>query len=192
MKKVFNFEISNYDVRKANDTYAIVKTYVVSVGKNNNQTNFDKENIEKAIPSILNTPLIGIYNPIEDDFKSHAHTESEKRQTYAVGVIPESANPHFEVAENGLEYLVVDIVVWKNYFPQFFNVMAKNTENGKNTTISMEISANMKTAEKMEDGTLNIKDFTFCGICLLGMDVKPRNSRCRTKGCKIRRRTSRI
>ena len=89
------------------------------------------------------------------------------------------------MAENGLEYLVVDIVVWKNYFPQFFNVMAENTENGVKTTISMEISANMKTAEKMEDGTLDIKDFEFCGICLLGADVKPRNTRCRTKSYKI-------
>lgn len=185
MKQIMNFEINNYDVREANDTYAIVKTYVVSIGKNNNQTNFRKENIERAIPSILNVPLIGIYSPIRDDFKSHAHNEGEKKQTYAVGVVPESANPHFEVAENGLEYLVVDIVVWKNYFPQFFNVMAENTENGRKTTISMEISANMKTAEKMEDGTLDIKDFEFCGICLLGADVKPRNTRCWTKSYKI-------
>lgn len=49
----------------------------------------------------------------------------------------------------------------------------------------MEISANMKTAEKMEDGTLDIKDFEFCGICLLGADVKPRNTRCWTKSYKI-------
>lgn len=185
MRKIMNFEISNYDVREANDTYAIVEVYVVSVGKNNNQTNFEKENIERAVPSILNVPLIGIYSPIKEDFKSHARNEGEKRQTYAVGVVPESANPRFKVVENGLEYLVVDIVVWKNYFPQFFNVMAKNTESGKKTTISMEISANMKTAEKMQDGTVNIKDFEFCGICLLGADVNPRNSRCRIESYKI-------
>ena len=110
---------------------------------------------------------------------------SEKKQTYAVGVVPESANPHFEVAENGREYLVVDMVVWKNYFPQFFDRMARNEEDGKKTTISMEISVNMKTAKKMEDGALDIIDFQFCGICLLGEDVKPRNSRCRTKSFEI-------
>lgn len=182
---MMNFEIKNYNVREANDTYAIVRAYVVSVGKNNNQTNFDKDSIERAIPSILNIPLIGIYNSIKEDFKSHAHTEGEKRQTYAVGVVPESANPHFEVAENGLEYLVVDMVVWKNYFPQFFSRMAKNEEEGRKTTISMEISANMNTVEKMDDGTLNIKDFSFSGICLLGEDVKPRNSRRGIKSYKI-------
>lgn len=185
MNQIMNFEVQNYNVREANDTYAIVRAYVVSVGKNNNQTNFSKENIEKAIPSILNVPLIGIYSPIKEDFKSHAHNEGEKRQTYAVGVVPESANPHFEVADNGLEYLVVDMVVWKNYFPQFFNKMAENENAGKKTTISMEISANMKTAEKMDDGALDIKDFYFCGICLLGEDVRPRNSRRRTKSFEI-------
>ena len=185
MKKIMNFEVKNYNVREANDSYAIVRAYVVNVGKNNNQTNFEKENIERAIPSILNVPLIGIYSPIKEDFKSHAHNEGEKRQTYAVGVVPESANPHFEVLDNGLEYLVVDMVVWKNYFPHFFDRMARNEEDGRKTTISMEINANMKTAKKMEDGTLNIIDFKFCGICLLGNDVNPRNSRCRTKSFKI-------
>ena len=185
MNKIINFEVQNYNVREANNSYAIVRAYVVSVGKNNNQTNFEKENIEKAIPSILNVPLIGIYSPIREDFKSHAHNEGEKKKTYAVGVVPKSANAHFEVAEKGREYLVVDMVVWKNYFPQFFDRMARNEEDGKKTTISMEISANMKTAKKMEDGALDIIDFQFCGICLLGEDVKPRNSRCRTKSFEI-------
>ena len=60
MNKIINFEVQNYNVREANNSYAIVRAYVVSVEKNNNQTNFEKENIEKAIPSILNVPLIGI------------------------------------------------------------------------------------------------------------------------------------
>lgn len=190
MDNIINFEITNYNVREANDTFAILEAYVVNIGKNNNQTHFRKENIDKAIPSIFNIPLIGIYNPIIEDFKSHAHNESEKKQTFAVGLVPESANPHYEVADNGLEYLVVDMVIWKRYFPEFFEVMAKNERAGKKTTISMEINANMKTAQRMEDGSLDIVDFKFCAICLLGEDVKPRNSRRRTKSCKIRRRTN--
>ena len=175
-KEVMNFEISNYNIQESNSTYAVVRADIVNVGKNYNQTNFSKKAIEGAIPSILNTPLIGIYNGITRDFKSHAHTESEKNLTYAVGVIPESANPHFEIRDNGLEYLVVDMVVWKNYFPQFFDRMAENEENGKKTTISMEVMAN--EMEKMEDGTIDVKTFEFIGICLLGEDVKPRYSRC--------------
>lgn len=174
-KEVMNFEISNYNIQEANSTYAVVRADIVNVGKNYNQTNFSKKAIEDAIPSILNTPLIGIYNGITRDFKSHAHSEAEQRQTYAVGVIPESANPHFEIRDNGLEYLVVDMVVWKNYFPQFFDRMAENEEDGKKTTISMEVMAN--ETQKMEDGTIDVKKFEFIGICLLGEDVKPRNSR---------------
>jgi hypothetical protein len=174
-EEVMNFEILNYAVKDSNDNYAIVQADVVNVGKNFNQTNFSKEAIKAAIPTILNTPLIGIYNGITDDFKSHAHTESEQRQTYAVGVIPESANPHFEIRDNGLEYLVVDIVVWKSYFPQFFHRMAENEKDDIKTTISMEVLAD--ETEKMEDGTIDIKSFRFVGLCLLGADVKPRNSR---------------
>lgn len=182
-KETLNFEVSNYSLKDSNDNYAIVQADVVNVGTNYNQTHFSKEAITAAIPTILNTPLIGIYNGIIDDFKSHAHTEGEKRQTFAVGVIPESANPHFKIRDNGLEYLVVDIVVWKNYFPQFFNKMADNERKDKKTTISMEILA--KKTEKMEDGTLDILDFEFAGLCLLGEDVKPRNSRCWIKSCQI-------
>lgn len=178
-KEIMKFEVQNYSVKDSNSNYAIVQADVVNVGNNYNQTHFSKEAITAAIPTILNTPLIGIYNGVMDDFKSHAHTEAEKSQTYAVGVVPESANPHFEIRDNGLEYLVVDIVVWKNYFPQFFERMAKNEKNGKKTTISMEVLAN--STEKMEDGTLDIKSFEFSGICLLGEDVQPRNSKCRFK-----------
>ena len=170
-KEALNFEIADYKINDVNDTYAIVRADVVNVGNNYNQTHFSKEAIKAAIPTILNTPLIGIYNGITDDFKSHAHSEGE------------NANPHFEIRDNGLEYLVVDIVVWKSYFPQFFKRMAKNEESDIKTTISMEVLAN-KT-QKMEDGNIDIQSFEFVGLCLLGEDVKPRNSRCWIKSSKI-------
>ena len=182
-EQILNFEVNRYNIKDSNDQFAIVQADVVNVGKNYNQTNFEKNAIQAAIPTILNTPLIGIYNGITDDFKSHAHTEGEKRQTFAVGVVPESANPHFEIRDNGLEYLVVDIVVWKNYFPQFFHRMAENEEEDKKTTISMEILA--KEIEKMENGIINVTNFEFVGLCLLGNDVQPRNSRSWIKSCKI-------
>lgn len=182
--ETMNFAVIDYKVKDSNENYAIVQADVVNVGKNYNQTHFSKEAITAAIPTILNTPLIGIYNDIMEDFKSHAHTEGERKQTFAVGVIPESANPHFKIRDNGLEYLVVDIVVWKSYFPQFFSRMAKNEENDVKTTISMEVLA--KETEKMEDGTIDVKSFEFVGLCLLGEDVKPRNSRCWIKSNQIR------
>ena len=61
--------------------------------------------------------------------------------------------------------------------------MAKNEESDIKTTISMEVLAN-KT-QKMEDGNIDIQSFEFVGLCLLGEDVKPRNSRCWIKSSKI-------
>ena len=77
----------------------------------------------------------------------------------------------------------MDIVVWKSYFPQFFNRMAENERNDVKTTISMEVLAN-KT-QRMEDGTIDVESFEFVGLCLLGEDVKPRNPRCWIKSYPI-------
>lgn len=165
-----NYEIKDYDVYDTHKDHAIVRAKIVNVGKNYNETSFSKESIEKAIPTLYNIPLIGIYSEIENDFKSHAKNALERKQTYAIGTIPESCNAHFEKDLMGMEYLVADIVVWKEYFPEFFNVICNNEDDGRQTTISMEIS--LKDYEKI-DGIFDITDFSFNGICLLGTNVKP-------------------
>lgn len=171
MKEKINlkYEITDYSILDTHRDHAIVRAKIVNVGNNNNQTHFSKESIQKALPTLYNIPLIGIYNDLQQDFKSHAKDEREKQQTYAVGTIPESCNAHFE-EYNGMEYLVADIVVWKEYFPNFYEVMAWNEEAEKQTTISMEISLN---DYKKADGIFDITDFSFNGICLLGADVRP-------------------
>lgn len=176
-----SFEINDYDILNTHKDHAIVRAKIVNVGNNNNGSHFSKESIENAIPTLYNIPLIGIYNDLKQDFKSHAKNNREKQQTYAVGTIPESCNAHFETV-NGMDYLVADIVLWKEYFPNFYEVIAGNEENKTQTTISMEIS--LLDYEKV-NGTFDITEFAFNGICLLGADVRPRNPKCRIKGCKI-------
>lgn len=165
-----NYEIKDYDVYDTHQDHAIVRAKIVNVGRNHNDTSFSKESIEKAIPTLYNIPLIGIYSEIENDFKSHAKNDLERKQTYAIGTIPESCNAHFEKDLMGMEYLVADIVVWKEYFPEFFNVIANNEEKEKQTTISMEIR--LLDYEKV-DGIFDITEFVFNGICLLGENVRP-------------------
>lgn len=165
-----NYEIKDYDVYDTHQDHAIVRAKIVNVGRNHNDTSFSKESIEKAIPTLYNIPLIGIYSEIENDFKSHAKNDLERKQTYAIGTIPESCNAHFEKDLMGMEYLVADIVVWKEYFPEFFNVIANNEEKEKQTTISMEIR--LLDYEKV-DGIFDITEFAFNGICLLGENVRP-------------------
>lgn len=164
-----NYEIKDYDVYDTHKDHAIVRAKIVNVGKNNNDTSFSKESIERALPTLYNIPLIGIYSEIENDFKSHAKNDLERKETYAIGTIPESCDAHFE-KDLGMEYLVADIVVWKEYFPDFFNVIVNNEEKERQTTISMEIS--LLDYEK-KDGIFDITEFSFNGICLLGTNVKP-------------------
>lgn len=164
-----NYEINDYDILDTHRDHAIVRAKIVNIGRNNNDTSFSKESIERAIPTLYNIPLIGIYSDIERDFKSHAKNDMERKQTYAIGTIPESCNAHFE-KDMGMEYLVADIVVWKEYFPNFYDVIARNEEGQRQTTISMEIS--LLDYEK-KDGVFDITDFSFNGICLLGTNVRP-------------------
>ena len=78
---------------------------VMHTGENLNNTDFDKQVIEDAIPSIKNTPILGyivVNDDNEKDFKGHEHAfrkdENGLRYVYAgsaYGVIPESCNPRW-------------------------------------------------------------------------------------------------
>ena len=52
-----SYEIKDYDVYDTHKDHAIVRAKIVNVGKNNNDTSFSKESIERALPTLYNIPL---------------------------------------------------------------------------------------------------------------------------------------
>lgn len=151
-------------------------------GQNLNGSFFSKEVVEKAIPTLANTPILSF---IEDnaqgdkDFSDHrmALKRSEdgdysfKYLGSAVGVIPETNNAHWEmrVTDSGeeKEYLVVDALMWTKWDDPTDIMTAKGT-----TAQSMEL-ADDYTGFYDENNIFRFDTFKFWGACLLGEGVQP-------------------
>ena len=150
-----------------------VSVWVATYGENANKSNISKQAFEKALPSLVNVPIIGEYKESAEDFAGHGGKlviDDDGVQfiqtTKAYGVIPESCNPRWELDENNVEYLVCDGILWTGRYEE-----ANKVKENKNNQ-SMEISAtNYFTDES--NGVLNITDFVFTGICILGEDTTP-------------------
>lgn len=170
-------EYENKDVR-----FLKVKIWLMHTGVNFNFSSFSKSVVEKAIPSLANTPILAFIeesNTGELDFSDHRmvlHRTKDgdldiKYLGQAVGVIPETNNAHWEkrVSDSGeeKEYLVVDALMWTKW-DEPIDIM----KNKYITSQSMEL-ADDYTGFFDENGIFHFDSFKFFGACLLGDDVLP-------------------
>ena len=96
---------------------------IMAVGENDNATFFAKESVEKALWSIKNIPLVGLFKEDENNFGGHEPVYEVRDgvmdmhfNTTPFGVVHESAKQWFEmIEENGIrkEYLVSECLLWK-------------------------------------------------------------------------------
>lgn len=152
---------------------ATLRLFAVDTVANN--TKYSKEVILKALPSLRNIPLVGLLKG--DDFGSHESKldldeEEGIRTVYNTtpfGLIPESANFWFETVDvNGeeREFLCVDVLLWKRQHKEF-----KTLARRKSFNISMEVV--ITDFEKERSGVIQVKDFYFTAVCVLGNQVTP-------------------
>jgi hypothetical protein len=159
-----------------------VRIWLMHTELNLNGSFFSKEVVEKAIPTLANTPLLSFIeenNEGEQDFSDHRmvlHKSedgdlSTKYIGSAVGTIPESNNAHWEmrVTDSGeeKEYLVVDALMWTKWGDPTDIMIRKGISSQ-----SMELSSDYSgTFDK--DGVFHFETFSFFGACLLGDGVTP-------------------
>lgn len=149
---------------------------VMHTGVNKNKSSFTKDVIEKAIPSICNTPILGyVVNEQDDDakdFKGHEHelriTKNEVKYVYsgqAYGVIPETCNPRWVVRDDGTgverEYLQVDGLLWTK-FDDSVDIFTRDTTKGHSVELTDMVMG--KITDKQISPVL---DFKFDGCCIL-------------------------
>ena len=149
---------------------------IMAVGENDNATFFTKESVEKALWSIKNIPLVGLFKEDENNFGDHEPVYEVRDgvmdmhfNTTPFGVVHESAKQWFEmIEENGIrkEYLVSECLLWKRQ--KGYELLK---EKGQ-FSVSMEI--------EVTDGLYNedtqvyeINDFIFTAIAILGDGVQP-------------------
>jgi hypothetical protein len=169
-------KMSEFDSR-----FMSVKIWLLHLGENYNGSYFTREAVERAIPSLANTPILGFVkeNQIgKEDFAGH-EMEIEVRngeyvQKYlgqAFGVIPETNNARWDkrAGDDGVvrDYLVVDGLLW-NKLQDGTNIMERDEVKGQ----SMELHTDY-TGHFNQEGLFVFDHFSFYGACILGDSTHP-------------------
>ena len=158
---------------------------VMHTGANLNKTSFTKDAINKAVPTIRNTPILGyVVDELDEedkDFKGHEHelriTNKDVKYVYAgqaYGVIPESCNPRWIVKDDGTgierEYLRVDGLIWTKFSDPVDIFTRDGTKNH-----SVELT-DMACGPADKNGNVPVGSFKFDGCCILSTtdpSIKP-------------------
>ena len=162
-----------------------VRITLMHTGLNVNGSIFEKDVVEKALPSLAYIPILGFIEKNskgEDDFSNHRYIlvkdENGLRREYigaAYGVIlsNDENNAHFEMKDDGSgterEYVVVDGIMWN--FLKGSKIMNRDTIKDH----SMEIfddGEGSYSGHEDEDGNFIFDEFSFRGACILGNDAK--------------------
>lgn len=148
-----------------------VAIWVATYGENANGSDITRDAFVNAIPTLFNIPILGEWNESIEDFKGHGGKiviDDDGIQwiqtTKAYGAVPESCNPRWELDEEGIEYLVCDGILWTDRYEEALKVK----ENTNNQSMEIEV-----ISSEDNDGVMQITEFVFTGLCILGEDTQP-------------------
>ena len=179
-------KIQEYINKETDTRFMKCKIWLMHMGKNLNNSYFDKSVVEEALPSLANTPILAYIEENskgELDVSDHRQVlEKDKNGNYdlvykgqAIGVIPETNNATFEMrlCDDGIEreFLVVDGLVWTKW--KDVNDIFEN-ENIKGQ--SMELDPDSYTGHFGDDNTFHFDKFKFFGACAISVQPAMINS----------------
>lgn len=164
-----------------------VRIAALHSGVNLNNSDIPTDAIKSAKNSFANIPILAdivVYTDEDGnqhlDYAGHdmhleddAFNKDKQRIIYdekVVGIIPESNN--FEIVhdeETGNDYAYVDGLIYRDYGNYCADILE---ERGGTTSVSAELNCN-EISYSNKKKCLSIKDFTMCGITLLGETVRP-------------------
>ena len=172
------------DFETADDRFTKVKIWLMHLGKNLNNSAFEKSVVDKAIPTLQYIPIMGFVELNDDnekDFSDHRYiiTKDDKgiRRKYMgtpYGVIKSSDdnNAHYEerLCEDGetRTFLVTEGVIW--------NVLEDGAEIFHRDLVksqSMELYEKSMDGYEDDDGIFHFTEFSFRAACILGSDYEP-------------------
>ena len=132
-------------------------------GINDNKCNVDTEVMTKSLPTLINKPILGyIYEDEDGEYQFHAHDEGEQ----IVGFLPESCNPQIVYdEEKKKDYVEVDGIIVEKY-----TKAADILRREKQCAVSVEMAVNEMEYDA-KNRILNITDFVFTGVTILGRNA---------------------
>lgn len=149
-------------------------------GKNRNYSNIPKSAFEKALNSLALIPVVGNWK--DGNFHGHdysieieGNTLTFKDLCQPYGVVPETHNAQWVEIEddngNIKEYIQCDVVFWYERYPEPIQFIIDNGYVGQ----SMEINVKEASWNEKDSNYLDITDFEFSALCLLGTDEEDKS-----------------
>lgn len=162
---VVKFENTNKDI----EGLLPVVLQACHIDLNVNNSNIDEEVMTAALPSFSNRPILGYIHEVNGqlEFYTHnMHLDENDEIVYdeiPIGIIPESCNARLEYDEDKKKtYCVVNGYIFEEY-TKAAEILQRENECAVSVELSIrELSYNAK------DKYLNIEDFYFSGVTILG------------------------
>lgn len=161
-KIYFSIEDAKLINENPNSNFAVMELDFFASGKNLHDMYVSEETLLKTADTIKNCPLVWKYDEELDDIYTHTPDE------VPCGFVPEHANITSKVLEDGRTMLSVVAYVWKRYTGELLNFFRRD---GGIKPVSVEMSV-LETMER-PDGLLELLDYKFEGITVLGTFVTP-------------------
>lgn len=181
MKGYRNVPVTFNKVESIDSRFVKLKIVLMHLGTNFNGSSFDRETVEKAIPTLANTPILGFIEENmagEMDFSDHrmeiVKDENGYKTKYlgsAYGVIPADNNARFEdiVGSDGVErtYLVCDGLMWTK-FDNSIEIINNMTYRNQSMELDEDYDGTLD-----DSGIFHFTRFKFYGACILSNSVEP-------------------
>lgn len=181
MEKFNLNNISRFElVKPLNKEFSLFKCYVAGVGKNRNMSYISREKMDAALPTLSYAPVVGHLIKNEDgSYRLGSHDATFDPDTWEivpltvpVGVVVENSFDYEIVEEYGVdvEYLTANLILWTGRYPELFDCEYSEEIF---CAESMEIDVQQYRPLEEDSNYLEILDFSFSALCLLGKSDNP-------------------
>ena len=181
-------KIEDYTSENGDNRITKVKITLMHLGLNYNDSIFNKDIVDKAIPTLAYCPILGFIQKDkitgENDFSDHRYViikdDKGVRRKYlgsAYGVIlsNDENNARYEekLCDDGetRTYLVVDGIMW-NMFEDSIDIMKRDVIKSESMELA-QLSDDDYEGYEDEQGNFVFTKFSFRGACILGTSYEP-------------------
>ena len=163
MLELINLPIHKFTITEDDDRFLRLELWLCTVGENLNKSYIDKNAYEYAKSSIEYIPMCGLLSQDKKEFLGHEELE----KPFGCILDLNNNNYRYEIdIKNGLEYVVVDAIVFKQYCEDEVKVILSN--NGKcNISIEIEVEDGFLDAETK---VYHIEKFKYLCTTAIGED----------------------
>lgn len=164
MVQKLKFSIDNANIISENpkSNFAVLELDFFASGENLHDMYVSEETLMRTASTIKNCPLVWKYDERLDDIYTH------DKEEVPCGFVPETSEIKSKKLADGRTMLSVIAYVWKRYTGELLNIFRRD---GGKKPVSVELS--LFDSQVLPDGLLELLDFRYEGITVLGSFVTP-------------------